>query len=112
MTFDDGILTVYEATNAAEAGKKPVMKLTEKRKTFFRYQTVGANRFYTAMAAHVQLEHVVTVPDWQDIEPVDIIVIDGKQYRIAQVQRTWDERNLKILRLSLERITEAYEYAE
>lgn len=112
MTFDDGILTVYEARNAAQTGKKPVMKLYEKLKSHFGYRTVGYSRFYTAMAAHVQIDAVVTLPNWQDIAPVDIIVIGGEQYRISQVQRTWDERNLKITRLTLERMTEAYEYAE
>lgn len=112
MTFDDGILTVYEARNAAEAGKKPVMKLYEKHRSHFGFRTVGYNRFYTAAAAHVQIDSIVTVPNWQDIDPVDIIGISGEQYRISQVQRTWDERNLKITRLTLERMTENYELAE
>lgn len=110
MTFDDGILTIYETVNAAPPGEKPIMRLEEKERFYFGYDTLGINRYYTALQAQQRIEAVVNVPGWNNIQAEDICGIeDGKQYRVVMVQPMKDENNLKITRLSLERIGESYE---
>ena len=61
-TFDDGILTIYSVENIAEPGDMPVTGLVEKASFYFGYETVGINRFYTALQANRQIESVVHIP--------------------------------------------------
>lgn len=113
MTFDDGILKVCEITNTAENGQKPVYKLAEKARYYFGFDVVGFNRYFTALNAKVQIAHVVNIPGWDYISPLAIIVLeDNTQYRLSQVQPMLDDDNLRITKLSLERITENYELAK
>lgn len=110
MTFDDGILTIYTVENQAAPGDKPVYGLNEKMKSYFSYQTLGINRYYTALQADQQISAVVAVPAWDDIRVTDICVLeDGTQYTIMMVQAERDDMGLRIMRLSLERVEQNYE---
>lgn len=118
MTFDDGIVGVYELTQDKTPGKMPVEGLSLYEKFCFGYETLGINRFYTAMQANQIIESVVDIPGWVPIQAnrhIAIIadmdgVIDGDcdQYRIRMVQPTIDEYGLRMTRLSLERIGDRY----
>lgn len=113
MTFDDGMLKIYELRNTAENGLKPELKLFFKEEYYFRFDLLGINRYYTALQAKTQLSHVVNVPDWPDIVTDDIAILeDEKVYRIAMVQPQYDEYGIKITKLSLERIIQEYAIAE
>lgn len=108
-TFDDGILTIYSVENIAEPGSMPVTGLVEKAKYYFGYETVGINRFYTALQANRQIESVVHIPGWNDIGATDVCVLEnGNQYIMPQIQPTLDDDNLRITRLSLERVSQEY----
>ena len=109
MTFDDGILTIYEVNNTAEPGNKPQIGLVKKSQHYFGLETVGINRYYTALQAKQQIETLVHI--WQDrqIHSQDICVLeDGEQYKIVMVQHT-DIDGLRVTKLSLERIVEEYD---
>ena len=118
MTFDDGILGIYQLTDQSSPGKMPIEGLSFLEKFYFGYETLGINRYYTAMQANQQIESVVSIPGWQEIPAnVSIAVLakedgtldsDCRQYRIVMVQPTMDESGLRITRLSLERIGENY----
>lgn len=118
MTYDDGIVGVYELTQTRDPGKMPVEGLSEVEQFYFGYETLGINRYYTALQANQQIEAVISIPGWNAIKAnrhIAIIadedgVIDSTcdQYRIVMVQPTTDEDNLRITRLSLERIGDAY----
>ncbi len=111
MTFDHGIVGIYEVINGASPGNMPVEKLKKKFDSYFSFSTLGIQRYYTALQAKQQLEAVINLPDWQDVRVLDIAVLEnGLQYRIQTAQPTWDENNLKITRLSLERLGNVYEY--
>ena len=113
MTYDDGILKVCEIVNTAENGSKPVYSLSETARYYFGFDIVGFNRYYTALSAKVQIAHVVNIPGWDVISPLSVIVLeDGTQYRLSQVQPMLDDSGLRMTKLSLERITENYEFAE
>lgn len=109
MTFDDGVLTICQVTNRASPGMKPEPVLREKESYYFGYETLGVQRYYTAMQAKQRIEAVVCVPDWGDIQTEDICIMEsGRQYKIAMSQPTTDIDNLRITRLSLERLEENY----
>lgn len=109
MTFDDGILTVYEKVNKAEAGNKPKYELKKRESFYFGFDSLGYNRFYTALQASHQIEAVVNIPLWSELEGVDVVILeDGKQYIIGMVQRLLDDDGLRYTKLSLERFGEKY----
>lgn len=110
MTFDDGTIKIYTITNTASAGAKPAPALGTYQSHCFSYDTLGVNRYYTALQAGQQIEHVVSIPDWWDIPPNTHIAMmeDSKQFRILMAQRTTDDDGLQITRLSLERVGEDY----
>lgn len=107
MTFDDGILTVYMRSNTAQAGAMPVYERTFKASYYYGFDYLGFSRYYEALKAQVSLSHVVNVPDWIDIDSAaDTVELeDGVNYRVAQVQKLWEQDGLKYTKLSLERIT-------
>lgn len=110
MTFDDGILTIYDVENTAPAGKKPVYGLSEKDRYYYSYEKLGITRYYQALQADQRIECVVSVPGWGDIKTTDLCELDGGiRYRIVMVQPDRDEAGLRITRLSLERTDQTYE---
>ena len=109
MTFDDGILTVYKMVNIAEAGTKPVYGLEFKEQFYFGFDVLGYNRYYVALHTNSTIEAVVDIPEWGDVEAVDIVVLEsGRQYKISMVQRLIDDDGLRFTKLSLERLGEEY----
>lgn len=110
MTFDDGILTIYEVTNTAAPGDKPVEGLLEKSQYYFGYDVLGITRYYEALGANQQISCVVTIPGWNDVKVTDLCKLeDGAQYAIRMVQPERDENSLRVMKLSLERIDQSYE---
>lgn len=109
MTFDDGIVSVFKVTNTAENGRKPVKGLTKIGEHYFGFQTLGMQRYYTALQAHQQIESVIAIPGWEPV-PVESVAIleSGLQYTVRLSQYTHDENGLRITRLSLERNGENY----
>lgn len=110
MTYDDGIVKIYEIQNIASAGDKPREGLVYSKAFYYGYSDLGINRYYTALQAHQQIESVINVQGWERIDPsVNIAVMeDGSQFRIQMVQPMHDDDGLRITRLSLERIRDEY----
>lgn len=111
MTFDDGIVSIYQITDTQTTqGKKPVIGLALWEQFYFGFETLGINRYYTALQANQQIEAVIVIPEWREINSALHVAVmeDGRQYRIQMVQPTLNEDNLRITRLSLERIHENY----
>lgn len=118
MTFDDGIVGLYELTETKVPGKMPVEGLTLKERSFFGYDTLGINRYYTALQAKQEIAAVLNIPGWHEIAANRYIAIiadadgdidgDCQQFRVVMVQPMTDEFGLRITKLSLERIGESY----
>ena len=113
MTFDDGILKIYRETNTAEAGRKPVIELFLISRYYYHIETIGVTRYYQALQANAQVDGLVSVQGWdRDITINDICILDdadgGEQFKVRFIQNAYDDRNLKIRRLTLERIGENY----
>lgn len=109
MTFDDGILTIYNTENIGEPGMKPEIGLVEKERFYYSFDTLGINRYYTALQAQQQIESVVNIPGWPEIAATDICALEnGDQFRIVMRQPQLNDDGLRITKLSLERMEEKY----
>ena len=111
MTFDDGIVRIYAITNGAAAGAKPVKQMTLIDCFYFGYETLGFQRYYTALEAKQRIAAVIDIPGWNaGINSAESVAIleDGLQYLIQLAQPTKDEDGLRITRLTLERLNERY----
>ena len=105
MTFDDGILRIYEDVNIAEQGDMPKEELVFKSEHYFGYDVLGYSRYYTALQAHQNISMVVNIPDWHDISTLDIAGMEnGIRYMIRMVQPMKDENGLNITKLTLEKV--------
>ena len=105
MTFDDGILQIYETRNIAEPGDLPKEELILKSEHYFGFDVLGFSRYYTALQANQNISMVVNIPDWHDISVLDVGELeDGARYIIRLVQPMKDENGLNITKLTLERL--------
>lgn len=112
MTFDDGILTVYNVKNIAQPGDRPVKELEKKGQYYFGYGQIGVTRYYNAMQASQEVSAIVNIPGWNDVKNTDVVVLTESsdlQYQVGFVQPELDENGLRIMRLTLERIGQKYE---
>lgn len=113
MTFDDGILSIWTSANTANAGDMPTQTPTKKGDYYFAYQTVGFNRYYTAMGFGQQIDTMVAIDLDRSIHSDDIVVIDGDYstpYRISQAQHMKDTDELWYTQLSLTRINDEFTF--
>lgn len=87
QTYNDGIVRIYSAEDAADPGHMPEEKLTLKAQLLYAEQRVGISRFYTAQQYHDDVERLVRVQRAGVIANRDIAVTeDGQRYNIAMVQ--------------------------
>lgn len=109
QTFNDGVVTIYAVTDAAEPGRKPVEKLTAKVLLRYEEQRLGIQRFYSGRQNQVEVERVIRVPRTGKLSSQDVAITeDGKQYRIDLVQRVMDAFP-PAEDLTLVRVTQNYE---
>lgn len=109
MSFNAGILTVYETSNGSPSGFMPRKTLTKKTEAFYRCTTVGVSRYYTALQNSQRIDNVVETPNYIDCSTDDVCMLeDGLLYRVRQVQFVAD-RGIEITRIALERINDDYE---
>lgn len=107
MTFDDGILRIYETKNTAAPGDMPKEELILKSEHYFCFDVLGYNRYYTALQARQNISAVVNIPEWHEISVLDMAELeDGAKYIVRLVQPMKDENGLNITKLTLERLVE------
>lgn len=109
--FNDGILSVYEVGNIAQPGNMPAQGLTLKLDNPLRYAELKVfdSKFWAASQDNTKIERLLRIPRTDDVVRDDkIIPIDGKQYKIVQIQYPVDVMP-KSMDLSLERLEVAYE---
>ncbi len=88
QSFSDGMVTVFSVADKAQAGYKPVEKLTFKIKVPYEEQRLGTQRYYSAKQNQIEIERVIRVPisnvqiSNQDVAETE----DGVKYRIDLVQ--------------------------
>lgn len=111
MTFDDGVVRIYNVENTAEPGNKPKEALVYKASFYFAYDELGIQRHYTALKANELIESVICTHQDRSVKIYDIAVMeDGDQFRIVMLQPTTDKDGIRINKLSLERLNHEYQY--
>lgn len=109
MTLDDGILKIFSVENIADKGMKPVYGLKFKSMHYFGFETVGVQRYYTAMHANSKITDLVRIWEDRSITGQDICILeDGKQYQCSFIQHMKDEDGLRITKITLERMEKEY----
>lgn len=110
MTFDDGIVRIYNVANNAQPGDMPQKGLALAESFYFHEDSLGITRYYEALKAGQLIERVISIP-WPAQVNINQVAVfeDGTQYQVRMVQQDADGFGLKILRLSLERNGEDYE---
>ena len=92
LTFNNGIVSFYRLVNVAQAGNKPVYQRQLIANLRFEYETLGMNRFYTALQADVKLDELIITPLIRSVSTQDIAVINDISYRIEQAQHVTDTK--------------------
>ena len=98
--FNDGVLDICGVSGR-------VLKNTKISGARFGNKTVGAKRFWDAKVQGTEVVRMVCVLYLPGIEREDVALIQGRQYRIAQVQEKFDAYP-PCLYLSLESIQAPY----
>ena len=108
MTFDDGILKIYERVLVQDKGFMPVSKLRLKSSY---YEVIGVTKFYEAKKAQDRLDESVSIYRDRSITYTDVVVLeDGTQYQISQIQHTFDDNGIQITKLTLMHLNEKFEF--
>lgn len=81
--FNDGIADVCSVN-----GEDRLEKVKEGLR--FGNENVGITRHYAARAADTRADRVIHILRQQDIEPHQVVVIEGKQYDIGKVDHIKD----------------------
>lgn len=85
-TFNDGIAYIYQIKDISKPGDRPCLKPVLYRKHSFEYRTIGVRRNYEAMQAEVRLDEMIKIHLDRGVSSQDVVVIDGIQYSVVQVQ--------------------------
>lgn len=110
MTFDDGLVVIYDVANKTEPGAIPQKVLKESKRFFYSIETAGIKRIYEAVRANQQIDLLIAVYRDEQLSTNQIAETEnGDQFIIRTIQHMNDENNIKITKLGLERQGEKYE---
>lgn len=108
QTYNDGVVTIYRQTDAAQPGYQPKPALTKKGSLPFAEMRLGVTRMYLSRQAQAEIVRVLRVQR-RNISPQDVAVTqDGMQYRVDAVQAVEDvwppsvDISLQVLKQKLE----------
>ena len=100
---------IYKLADVSIPGYKPQLKPKWYRSLPFGYKTIGVKRNYEAMQAAVRLDEMIIISQNREISPQDIVVIEGVQYDVKQVQHKNDTAPGRTTLISLQRLEEVYD---
>lgn len=87
QSFNDGLVTVYEQTDAAAPGYQPQPVLEKKVALRYEERRLGIQRYYAAAQNQQRIERVLRVPKTAIVNAQDVAITeDGRKYRIELVQ--------------------------
>lgn len=111
--YNDGILKLYKVGNIADQGNMPKEGLVVKQlRLCYEERTVGVTRNSLAKQDQSSIEQLVRIQRFGEVSVHDVVILkDGKQYDIYQVQFISDVEP-KSIDLSLTRLETAYEVGD
>ena len=80
VAFNDGIFDIYACD---KYGRKSELISSGHR---FGINTISSTRYYAAAAAQVKISDLIRIPAGVQVEEDNIIVINGRNYSIKQIQ--------------------------
>lgn len=91
QSYNDGLVTVFEQTDAAQPGYQPRPELTKKVSLRYAERRLGIQRYYSAAQSQQRVERVLRVPKSGQVNSQDVAKTeDGRLYRISLVQSVPD----------------------
>ena len=111
--MDSGTCRIYTVTDAAGNGEMPNPTLHEygDYEWSFKDRMISYSRQYAAMGVDQQIDRIIRI--WRTpVRIGDVVVIEGEQYRIDNVQPTLDDDSLQVVDLTLRRLEANYDIAE
>ena len=111
--MDSGTCRIYTVTDAAENGEMPAPTLHEygDYEWSFEDRMISYSRQYAAMGVDQQIDRIIRI--WRTpVRIGDVVVIEGEQYRIDNVQPTLDDDSLQVTDLTLRRLEANYDIAQ
>ena len=108
--LDAGVLTICSLVDSSTTGQKPIKRLQLGNDCFYGERIVGYGRQYAAMGVSERIDMLVRI--WQDRSVrtgMYVLLENGEQYRIGNVQHLADCDGLLVTDLSLERLDDLYE---
>jgi len=111
--MDSGTCRIYTVTDAAGNGEMPNPTLHEygDYEWSFEDRMISYSRQYAAMGVDQQIDRIIRI--WRTpVRIGDVVVIEGEQYRIDNVQPTLDDDSLQVVDLTLRRLEANYDIAE
>lgn len=111
MPLDSGILTVWRGENISPPGGMPDMRYKQIWGAYYEDRTIGVQRWYTAQQHGDRPDFLVRIPRTWDISTgTDRVILspfgwqdEGEAYKITQVQQVFDDADLPMTDLTLER---------
>lgn len=111
MLLDSGIVKIRRGKNTAPAGAKPVYVYEDYFESYYGEKLVGINRYWAAKTHDDQADFLIEIQRNGGIRTSDICYLEPfmdaparGMYKIIQVQHVFDEDNLPVTDLTLERI--------
>lgn len=112
QAYNDGVVTVYDVTDAGPPGGLPVEKPVKKAVLRYEERRLGLQRYYEGKQNQVQVERVLRTPRLKGVSSQDLAVTeDGRQYRIDLVQSANDVYPPS-MDLTLTRIAQNYDLSQ
>ena len=111
--MDSGTCRIYTVTDAAENGEmpNPTLHAYGDYEWSFEDRMISYSRQYAAMGVDQQIDRIIRI--WRTpVRIGDVVVIEGEQYRIDNVQPTLDDDSLQVVDLTLRRLEGNYDIAE
>lgn len=112
--YDDGKMKLYRLQDDAKPGEMPQERLVFLQEAWFEFRVVGYGRFYAAKGAQQQADLLLRTPEPLPDARIGMYVVleDGLQYRVDNVQRTTDDDGLPVTDLTLFRLEEFFDVSE
>lgn len=116
---DDGVVTICELINTAEAGDMPVYTLSGLFTQYYAERNISLTRSYLAKGVDERVDMVIRIANERQRPRIGQYALlryydeqeneDGDQFRIDLVQPMTDEDGLKVFDLTLSRLEENYD---
>ncbi len=118
--MDDGVVTICDLINTAEAGDMPVYRLSGLFTQYYAERTISLTRSYLAKGVDERVDMVIRIANERQRPHIGQYAIlryydeqeneNGDQFRIDLVQPMTDDDGLKVFDLTLSRLEENYDF--